>query len=163
MEFKNQIEECKVSDSNNLSPIDVVNLYHYICEYESFIKHEPGQFDISNKELDKFIRHYDIYFDTCAKKNVSKAKKHDHYMLFEQNKNSKASKNDKAHHLLRHIRNSIAHGWISKVDGKTERYNLTDNNGRKDTMWGYIGVKVLYQLITKLIESKKSESKWQKM
>lgn len=87
-----------------LESIDIVRLFQYVREYENNIKSNPGNFDINYKDVDKIKTKYDIYYDTCAKRNISKAKKHKFYLLFEQTKNSKASKDDKAHHLLRNIR-----------------------------------------------------------
>lgn len=157
MEFTKKIDNPQSVIINGLNAIDITNLYHYACEYEVCIKPYPGSFDISNKNLDKFLNRYDIYLNTCAQSNRSRAKKHEYYFLYEQYVKSKASGRDKAHHLLRHIRNSIAHGMVNMIDEKHQILELSDfsvNTG-KDTMWAKISVPILYQLITKLIETKK--------
>lgn len=138
----------------NLSPIDISNLYLYLYDYENEIKGAPGSFDITNKMIDEFIKKHDIYLDTCNKKKLTTAKKHKFYFLFDQQKNSKVSKDDKAHHLLRHIRNSIAHCLIKRNDQNSNVYEMTDSNGHRNTMYGYINTSVFYQLITLLIQSK---------
>lgn len=155
MIFLKKLNNHKDEIVNGLSPIDISNLYSFLCFYEQEIKKYPGSFDITKKTIDKFINKQDIYLDTCNKKKLAKAKKHKYYFLYDQQKNSKASKNDKAHHLLRHIRNSIAHGRvkISIKDKKT--YEMTDFNGYRNTMYGLISLPVLYQLITILFKSKK--------
>lgn len=139
---------------NKLSKDDIIELYKYVCRYETCIKPNKEQFDINNKELEKLIRMHDIYLDTCAKKNHTKALKHRYHILYEQYSKSKASGKDKAHHLMRHIRNCIAHGYIQK-DKADENFILYDNNGTRDTMSGKIGVKSFYELIKKLENSKK--------
>ena len=155
----------KQLDSNSeivqgLTPIDIVRLFQYVCEYETNVKVAPGKFDISCKRINKIKNKFDIYFDTCAKRNIPKAKKHRFYLLFEQTKNSKASKDDKAHHLMRHIRNSIAHGYISKRSvkknkGIEEIIEITDKNHDRNTMCGEISINAFYQLIQELLKSKR--------
>lgn len=144
-----------------LTPLDIVRLFQYVYEYEGNIKESPGEFDISYNGIDKIKSKYDIYFDTCARKNLAKARKHQFYLLFEQTKNSKASKDDKAHHLMRHIRNSIAHGHITKRSIKKNKVNveifeITDKNHYRDTMWGQISASALFQLLSELINSRKA-------
>lgn len=139
---------------NNLSKDDIIALYKYVCRYEICIKSNKEQFNINNQELEKLIKAHDIYLDTCAKKKLARAHKHKNYILFEQYCKSKASGKDKAHHLMRHVRNSIAHGHIKK-DNAYENFILYDNNGKNDTMWGKIGVKSFFELIEKLENSKK--------
>lgn len=143
-----------------LAPIDIVRLFQYVCEHENNVKSNPGKFDISYKGINKIKNKYDIHFGTCAQRNISKAKKHKFYLLFEQKKNSKASKDDKAHHLMRHIRNSIAHGYIKKKSIKKNKANIeifeiTDKNPYRNTMRGEISVPALFQLISELIKSRK--------
>lgn len=160
MDFVKQLESNQEIISG-LTPIDIVRLYQYVCEYEDNVKEIPGEFDINNKEIDKIKNKYDIYFETCAKRNLSKARKHAYFLLFEQTRNSKASKDDKAHHLMRHIRNSIAHGHITKRTVKKNKVNveifeITDKNHYRDTMWGQISASALFQLLSTLINSRKA-------
>lgn len=160
MDFVKQLESNQEIISG-LTPIDIVRLFQYVCEYEDNVKETPGEFDINYKGIDKIKSKYDIYFDTCAKRNLSKARKHSYFLLFEQTRNSKASKDDKAHHLMRHIRNSIAHGHITKRTVKKNKVNveifeITDKNHYRDTMWGQISVSALFQLLSALINSRKA-------
>lgn len=138
---------------NGLTKEEICQLYQFVCDYEENIKLYPTQFDITTKEIEKLKKECDLFFDTLAKKNFPKAYKHSYYILYEQNKNSKASKDDKAHHLMRHIRNSIAHGRIKKNAG--DILVLKDRNDIKDTMEGKISSKLLFRLIDVLIKSKK--------
>lgn len=138
---------------NGLTKEEICQLYQFVCDYEENIKFYPTCFDITTKKIEKFKKEYDLFFDTLAKRNFAKAYKHSYYFLYEQNKNSKASKDDKAHHLLRHIRNSIAHGKIKKNAG--DILVLKDCNTTKDTMEGKIPSKLLFQLIDVLIKSRK--------
>lgn len=137
---------------NGLQVKDVILLYNYLSMYEISVKEFSGKFDIDDKKVKTFLDRYDIYLTTMAKKNLSKANKHKLYVRFEQKKNSKASGSDIAHHLLRHIRNSIAHVRIEKQAG--DIYVLTDNNGKVDTMETKLPEKVLKGLIEVLLKSK---------
>lgn len=138
---------------NGLTKDEICRLYQFVCTYEYDIKEYPTHFDITSKDIEKLKKECDLYFDTLAKKNFSKAYKYSYYILYEQNKRSKASKDDKAHHLMRHIRNSIAHGRIKKNPG--DILIIKDCNNTKDTMEGKISVKLLYRLIDVLIKSRK--------
>lgn len=145
---------------NGLNSVDVEKLYIYVCEYAANIEGNPGSFDITNPTLCELLKKHDIYLDSFNKTNVAKTKRHVNYILFEQYVKSKASRNDKAHHLLRHLRNSIAHGLIKKIKTKNiEYYELADKNEKRGTMMGTIKVQVFYSLIENLINSNKTRVK----
>ena len=140
---------------NDLTKDEICLLYKFVCEYEENIKDYPRSFDISTKELERLIRDNDLYLDTYAQKNFSKAYKHSSHILFEQYVRSKVSKDDKAHHLMRHIRNAIAHGNIKRLSG--DLISLKDHNGKRYTMDGKISIKLLFQLIESLVNSNKNK------
>ncbi|MCH5213683.1 MAG: hypothetical protein J1E97_00715 [Muribaculaceae bacterium] len=141
---------------------DIPQLFDYLMIYPDEIEKYKGWFNIKDNVVDKFLNHNDIFYGSYKKDNILKAKKHQWYLLFEQNKNSKKSGSDVAHHLLRHIRNAIAHANIEKIIKKEKKVNhqilsLKDYsiNGNSQTMDGRIESKLFYQLIDLILQTKK--------
>lgn len=133
---------------------DIPALYSFLFLYETELKTSVGLFDIENKELKVFLQKNQIYLGALNKTDEKKSKKYEWHILYRQNINDKISKNDKVHHLLRHIRNSIANCTIKKERGNI--FLLTDkkSNG-ENTMEGRIKVDLFYSLIENLIKTKK--------
>lgn len=64
--------------------------------------------------------------------------------------------NDKAHDLLRHIRNSIGHALITKPAANRACFNLIDKNKNQSiTMRGNIEESLFFALLEQLIKTKK--------
>lgn len=141
---------------SKLSEKDIVHLYEYLCQYESELKTAAGKFDINDPNVQKVISENRIYLDSCNQQAKRKISKHKYYVLYAHRSDNPLSKKDKAHHLLRHIRNSIAHGLINKESGNILR--LTDlNQSGNMTMEGKIEFNVLKQLLSAIIQSKKHD------
>ena len=75
-----------------------------------------------------------------------KAINHQYHILYEQNK-PKNKVNDEVHHLLRHLRNAIAHGRIRKKGSKLFQFSDETPDGNGVTMIGEIDYKLFFELI----------------
>lgn len=140
-------------DSKKLSQSDILYLYSFLCHYERELKKQAGTFDVNNLKLCKYLREQDIYLGSLNANERKKSANHRFYILYEQRVNNKESGGDKIHHLLRHTRNAIAHGLISK--GQKQILSLYDEGvNKKVTMEGRIKSDVFYALLNLLIESK---------
>ena len=121
-----------------ISKKEKVQLFDYLNHYEETIKANHGHYDLNNNQLQAFINSNDITF--CSHKSIgTNAKKHAAYFRYQY------TSTDKAHDLMRHIRNAIAHGNIKKQQGY---FWLTDynSNGTKtldakiktDVFWNFL-------------------------
>ena len=118
-----------------------IRLFDYLTRFEKKIKNNPGHYDLSNNQLQTFINENDIAFCSYQAKGI-KAKEHNAYFQYEY------QAANKAHDLMRHIRNAIAHGNITKKDGY---FWLTDytTKGTK-TLDAKIKTNVFWNFLTKL-------------
>ena len=135
--------------SNSISEADKAKMFDYLKEYQENIKKNFGEYDIMNKKLLKFLSTNDIFIGRMNKKCIEKSKRHQYYMLFEQDK-PRNKDNDVAHHLLRHIRNSIAHGRIDKKGNVFFKLEDYSTNGLTKTMIGLLNYKLFFELIDQL-------------
>ncbi len=130
----------KTQNKNNLSKEDVNSFYNYLCLYETEIKQQYGQYNFEHSDFINF----------CSKNKIerkNRKSKLDNKFYFETFQRDKI--NDKAHHLLRHIRNSVAHGLVQK---KGKNFILRDfNRNNKETMYGCIRVDLFWNFIKELI------------
>lgn len=133
----------KTQNKNNLSKEDVNSFYNYLCLYETEIKQQYGQYNFEDSDFINF----------CSKNKIerkNRKSKLDNKFYFETFQIDKI--NDKAHHLLRHIRNSVAHGLVQK---KGKNFILHDfNKNNKETMYGCIRVDLFWNFIEKLLLTK---------
>ena len=68
----------------------------------------------------------------------------------------KTEYDDKAHDLLRHIRNAIGHALITKTAANRVCFNITDKNKNQSiTMRGNIEESLFFALLEQLIKTKK--------
>lgn len=118
-----------------------IRLFDYLTRFEKKIKNNRGHYDLSNNQLQTFINENDIAFCSYQAKGI-KAKEHNAYFQYEY------QVANKAHDLMRHIRNAIAHGNITKKDGY---FWLTDytTKGTK-TLDAKIKTNVFWNFLTKL-------------
>lgn len=130
--------------NNVISETDKAKMFDYLKDYQDNIKTNFGKYNLSDKRLQKFLSVNDIYLGRLNQKCKDKASKHQYYILFEQNK-PRNKENDVVHHLLRHLRNAIAHGRISKK-GKN-LYRLSDKKEENTTMFGELNYKLFFDLI----------------
>jgi len=130
--------------NNVISETDKAKMFDYLKDYQDNIKTNFGKYNLSDKRLQKFLSVNDIYLGRLNQKCKDKASKHQYYILFEQNK-PRNKENDVVHHLLRHLRNAIAHGRISKK-GKN-LYRLSDKKEENTTMFSELNYKLFFDLI----------------
>ena len=135
-----------------ISKEDKIRLFDFLGEYERSISSSFGCYNSEDSSLQRFLTECDIFIGSYNKKSRGKAIKHKRYILFEQN-TPKGKDNDVVHHLLRHIRNSIAHNHIQKVEkNKFHLEDMSDSNNV--TMEGKIDSKVFFALLEKLKNTK---------
>lgn len=84
-----------------------IRLFDYLTRFEKKIKNNRGHYDLSNNQLQTFINENDIAFCSYQAKGT-KTKEHKAYFQY------KYTTTNKAHDLMRHIRNAIAHGNVIK-------------------------------------------------
>lgn len=132
--------------NNIISKSDKAKMFDYLGEYENVIKKKRGQFDYNNKNLQNFLFANDIYLGRLNQTCKKEAAKHNYSILFEQTKPQNKT-NDIVHHLLRHLRNSIAHGRITKKGNTTYLLKDMSTDGRTVKMTGEIDSKLFFKLI----------------
>ena len=120
-----------------------IRLFDYLTRFEKKIKNNRGHYDLNNHHLQTFINENDISFCSHKAKGID-TKEHDAYFQYEY----KYEGMDKAHDLMRHIRNAIAHGNVIKKD---EYFWLKDytNKGTK-TLDAKIKTNVFWNFLTEL-------------
>jgi len=132
----------------NLSKEDILFLYNYVIRFESDIRDNYGKYDFESTSLDRFCKLNQI------KKKGRIDSKGENQFWFTAKKLKGQSVNDVAHHLLRHIRNSISHALVTK---KGKYYFLEDyNQNATQTMGGKIRMDLLPSFIDEIIGTKKS-------
>lgn len=115
-----------------------IRLFDYLTRFEKKIKNNRGHYDLSNNQLQTFINENDIAFCSYQAKGT-KIKEHNAYFQYEY------QAANKAHDLMRHIRNAIAHGNITKKDGyfwltdyTTKGTKTLDAKIKTDVFWNFL-------------------------
>lgn len=137
----------------NISNNDKIKCFDFLSEFEVSIKTNFGSYNIDDKHLRLFLKNNGIFLGRYNKYDKSQALKSTYYIIFEQNK-PRDKKNDIAHHLLRHIRNAIAHCNIWKK-GKSKFYMMDKSKSGNKTMEGNIDKDVFFSLLKQLEQTKK--------
>ena len=132
--------------NNIISEADKAKMFDYLKDYQDNIKANFGKYNLEDKKIQRFLSVNDIYIGRLNQKCKAKAIKHQYNILYEQNK-PKNKVNDEIHHLLRHIRNSIAHGRIKKRGSKLFQLYDKSADGNSMTMTGEIDYKLFFGLI----------------
>ena len=114
----------KTININNLSKEEINSFYDFVCDYELNIKNKYGNYNLNDTKLIAF----------CATNHIAlknKRSKLPYLFWFSTHQDKRTKINDKAHHLMRHIRNAFAHGLI-KQEFHVPRlfHNRNSNNGR---------------------------------
>lgn len=137
----------KASNSNKLSKEDIVSLYTFLDLFEKNIKRRYGDISLESLLNDTSFKNIQIEHRSSSKSLLTIKKSKSDYIHFIPKKGSM----DKGHDLLRHIRNSIAHAFVSK---KSKRYILIDyNDSGNVSMTCEIEVESFYKLIEKLTKN----------
>lgn len=132
--------------SNVISEPDKAKMFDYLKDYQDNIKPNFGKYNLVDKKLQKFLSVNDIYIGRLNQKCKGKAINHQYHILYEQNK-PKNKVNDEVHHLLRHLRNAMAHGRIRKKGSKLFQFSDETPDGNGVTMIGEIDYKLFFELI----------------
>ena len=131
---------------------DKVKCFDFLSEFENTIKQNFGLYNINDKHLCRFLDDNKIFLGKINKKDNAKALKSKYYIVFEKTKQRKKD-NDVAHHLLRHIRNAIAHGHIIK--GGKNKFCIKDiKESGNLTMKGNIGKREFFLLLDQLKQAR---------
>lgn len=140
-----------------LSERNKVKIYDYISLYEWNISKRFGEFNLKDTDLISFRESNSILLGSLCNSNKDKIRKYKFFILWDDDKPSKYNKdvkNDSAHNLLRHIRNSMAHGLIFAEN--RQKFALEDlNKNNNVSMYGKISSKLLFQLIEAIIQTSK--------
>lgn len=139
--------------NNHISEKNAENLYDYLCLFEKKIGVNFGNYDIDAKKVQKFLVDEDIFLGRLNKKDKKRSSKHKYSILFEATKPRK-KKNDVAHHLLRHFRNSIAHANIET--NKKDYFSFSDYHKENETMKGKLLMRHYFKLIELIIQTDKN-------
>lgn len=132
---------------------DIPRLYTFLVQYEKDIITKAGSFSINAPSFISFCKQNNIKCkNSLAKRELDRKDKNENYVYFSTTQ-TLVSKNDHAHHLLRHFRNSIAHALVSK---KNNCYFLIDYNSNKNlSMTGKIRTDLFESFISELIGTSK--------
>lgn len=141
---------------NKLSESNIVRLYNFLYLFEKEISNGFGTLNISDNSLKTFTEKEKILLGSMCQTNEKKISSFKYFILWDDTKPSafKAiSGNDSAYNLLRHIRNSIAHGNIFSEN--RQKFALEDyNKANKVSMKGKISNKLFFQLIDIIVATK---------
>lgn len=141
----------KANNVNNLSVNDIEKFYNYLCDFEINHKASYGHFDFYDSQFQNFCNKNNI--NPKGKRDKENKNKNNGNLWFKSNQD-KNKVNDIGHHLLRHIRNSIAHGLVKK---KGQFYHFEDFSPNKasQTMGGRIRCDLFWPFLENLISTKK--------
>lgn len=129
------------NNRNKLNKEDVCRLYAFLCEYEADIKQQAGHYHIQDNSVKACLSKNDIFIGALAKKTSKQ-----NYICYDSRSGRNASLDDVGHHILRHIRNAIAHGLIVKEKGSYFKFS-DKSSKQKDTARAQIKVELFWKLI----------------
>lgn len=141
--------QVKLSDSNK------VKFYNFIVDYETYISNNFGHYNINEPAIVEFCEKHKILLGSDCKTNDKRIAQYKFYILWDDRRPAKYKNsigNDTAHNLLRHIRNSMAHGNVSSEN--RQKFNLADyNSENRQTMRGKISCNLFFDLMNVITES----------
>ena len=142
-----------------INDITKSQFYDFICNFENNIAPDFGRHDITNRNLQTFLQTSSLFLGGLGVRARKDAKAHKQYILYDNKKPSSKKldniDNDSAHNLLRHMRNSMAHGNIDKKSKGSKYYVINDFNKEGGvSMEGIILIKDFVPLMNLLLSSK---------
>lgn len=140
--------------NSKLSRDDIIRLYKFLLDYETEYKTMAQQFNFNAPQLQSFIKHHSVLLASNSKKEKKKKGKYEAWFFYEQRKNDLKSKDDKVHHLLRHFRNSVAHGLIVKESKAVFIFKDKTEKG-KITMEGKMKADIFFDFLSMLTSCRK--------
>lgn len=146
-----------MENSKMLKDKDILALYRYLIEYEKCLKEQQGLFDIYNQSIINFRNEHQLFLGSInRKKDKERAEKYKNYILWKEGSLTKKNSVDRAHALLRRIRNAFAH--VNLLDDQSGCFKLKDiEDNQKMTLDSVISYSLLYQFIEEL---KKTNNKY---
>lgn len=131
----------------------VYEFYKFIHEFETDISQNPGRYNFDSPEFQKYLNEKNIIIKPVSKSKYIKDLSGNNYIIFVYGDHADPY-DDKAHDLLRHLRNSISHGLISKTSSSKRIFDITDRNRFKSlTLRSNIDEDLFFELIRKLKET----------
>jgi|GEM_PF-437511 len=136
---------------------DIPRLCTFLIQYEKDIITKAGSFSINAPSFISFCLQNDIKCkNSLANRELKRKDKNENYFYFSTTQ-TLVSKNDHAHHLLRHIRNSIAHALITKKKGF---YLISDkNSSHNSSMTARIRIDLFDSFVSELIKTQSNDQK----
>ncbi|MBD5271195.1 MAG: hypothetical protein HDS40_02925 [Bacteroides sp.] len=146
-----------IKEENYITPSKetVYKMYTYLKNFERSLANETGAFDFSSAKFQKFLIDKDILLKPVSKARYVQDLPRKNYIVYVYG-DRKEGAEDKAHDLLRHLRNAIGHALISKIAHNKPILDITDRNRKGTvTMRGNIDEKLLFEIIEQIIATKK--------
>lgn len=146
-----------MSKDNHIYPSKdaVFKMYKYLTTYENSIAAYPGEFDLESEELQQFLVKQNIIIKPVSKSKFVKDLTRNNYIVYICG-DHKTEYDDKAHDLLRHIRNSIGHALIEKTAVNRACFKLIDKNKNQAiTLRGNMEESLFFALLEQLIKTRK--------
>lgn len=133
----------------------VFKMYKFLTQYEKTIAKDAGRYNLESDALQQFLIKQDIRIQPVSKSKYVKDLPRKNYIVYIYG-DHKTPYDDKAHDLLRHIRNAIGHALITKTAVNRACFYLTDKNQKQSTtMRGNIEESLFFALLEQLIKTKK--------
>lgn len=141
----------KANNVNNLSVSDIEKFYNYLCDFEINHKGSAGHFDFYDSQFQNFCNTNNI--NPKGRRDKENKNKNNGSIWF-ASKQDKNKINDVGYNLLKHLRNSIAHGLVKK---KGQFYYFEDYslNKASQTMGGRMRSDIFWSFVDELIKTKK--------
>lgn len=126
-------------------------LYELLDKLNKAIKENIGHYDLGSPILQNFLSINDIKIDSLGKRNIKKYKSQHNFILVNfESANSKSKITDKAHDVLRHLRNSLAHSLVFQK-GKNEYQLIDKNKADNESMNALIRKDLLFTLVDEIM------------
>ena len=132
----------------------VYQMYKYLSAFEGSISKFAGHYNFDSIKLNQFLIDNDIVLRPVSKSSRVIDLPRNNYIVFLYG-DHKAEYDDKAHDLLRHIRNSIGHALIVKTSANRAVFDITDKNKNGNlTLRGNMQENLFFALIQLLQDTK---------
>ena len=106
--------------NHHLQSAEIRQMYDLLYKYERKLRIETQKDSITIAGLDSLLQTNDIFIGTVTNINEQTGKAHNGYILFMQ-----ANAINRDYHLIRHIRNAFAHGFV-ELNKQTGRISFKD-------------------------------------
>lgn len=139
---------------NHITPSkdSIYKMYKFLTQFETTIAKNAGKYHYDSKQFQQFLKDSGLEIKLVSKSKYVKDLPQNNYITFVYN--HKTPYEDKAHDLLRHIRNSIGHALIHKTAVNKSIFDITDKSRNGTiTMRGNIDESLFFALIEQLIST----------